>query len=448
MSSWSPIIPSSSPTGMLAWDSIHAITDAIVELSCSVSPHEDRKHPKHEEALLYGYLAMSQSDSKWALRSTDRLNDCIDGVRGVQHRLALFGGLCGLGWSVEHLGTRLVSLCNSDDEPDSPTMQYPLEVNENSDPAEDIDRFVIQQLRKRHVWLDHYDLIGGLVGIGVYLLERLPEPSAVDGLHLILEHLDRIATRHENHVSWFTDARLLPEWQREQCPGGYYNLGVAHGVPGIIYLLNELCAAGIDETRARPMLEGSVDWLIAQRRPAESSSWFSTWSAPGYSTDSRLTWCYGDLGVVAILSQVARKAGRQDWKDFAAGLLDNCLARSVNFDGISDAALCHGAVGLAHVFNRIFQTTGDDRCRTASLSWFERALEMRQPGTGVGGFSAYRRPDLAAPPVMEATPAFLDGAIGIALALLAALTPVEPGWDRLLLLSGQPGPLVTSSEVA
>ena len=46
------------------------------------------------------------------------------------------------------------------------------------------------------------------------------------------------------------------------------------------------------------------------------------------------------------------------------------------------------------------------------------------------------RPDPDGPTIWEPSPDFLDGAIGVALALLAALAPVEPLWDRLLLLSG------------
>jgi hypothetical protein len=37
----------------------------------------------------------------------------------------------------------------------------------------------------------------------------------------------------------------------------------------------------------------------------------------------------------------------------------------------------------------------------------------------------------------QETPEFLDGAVGVALAFLAAVTPVEPNWDRMLLLSGR-----------
>jgi hypothetical protein len=54
---------------------------------------------------------------------------------------------------------------------------------------------------------------------------------------------------------------------------------------------------------------------------------------------------------------------------------------------------------------------------------------------GVGGFYAYH-PNRE--PVWQADPSFLSGSVGIALALLSAVHPIDPGWDRLLLLSGRP----------
>jgi hypothetical protein len=72
----------------------------------------------------------------------------------------------------------------------------------------------------------------------------------------------------------------------------------------------------------------------------------------------------------------------------------------------------------------------------AALQWYEQVLAYRQLGTGVGGYSSLTRPDPDGPAVLDPSPAFLDGANGVALALLAAVTPVEPAWDRLMLLSG------------
>jgi hypothetical protein len=92
---------------------------------------------------------------------------------------------------------------------------------------------------------------------------------------------------------------------------------------------------------------------------------------------------------------------------------------------------------VAHIFNRIYQAEGNGRCLDAAIEWYQRAMNFREVGKGVGGFASLTRPDLSGDPVWEPNPAFLDGAAGIALAFLAAVTPIEPEWDRLLLVSGK-----------
>jgi hypothetical protein len=100
-------------------------------------------------------------------------------------------------------------------------------------------------------------------------------------------------------------------------------------------------------------------------------------------------------------------------------------------------SLCHGYIGIAHIFNRMYQRDGDPRFAASALKYFDKALTMRRDEGGVAGFVVTRTPAPDLPPVSEPGPAFLDGAIGVALGLLAAVTPVEPAWDKMLLLSGE-----------
>jgi class I lanthipeptide synthase len=58
---------------------------------------------------------------------------------------------------------------------------------------------------------------------------------------------------------------------------------------------------------------------------------------------------------------------------------------------------------------------------------------MRRPGYGIGGFSALSAK--ADGRYWEGDRGLLTGASGIALALLAATTSIEPAWDRMLLVS-------------
>lgn len=148
-------------------------------------------------------------------------------------------------------------------------------------------------------------------------------------------------------------------------------------------------------------------------------------------------WCYGDLGIAAILSQIADQTVDDKLGMFASDIVDRCISLPPDMYQIHDAALCHGATGVAHIYNRLYQTKGDSRYRDASMFWFEYALNMFRPGTGVGGYSKYTRHYDSDTETWEASPAFLEGSIGVALALLGAVTMMEPQWDRILLLSSR-----------
>jgi hypothetical protein len=91
-------------------------------------------------------------------------------------------------------------------------------------------------------------------------------------------------------------------------------------------------------------------------------------------------------------------------------------------------------LGLAHVYNRFYQATGDESFADAARLWYGLGLNMRRPDRGVAGFEAWHlRADGEMGWIVDY--GFLTGAIGIALALLAGITPIEPQWDRLLMLS-------------
>lgn len=428
---WSPILLPSSSVAQLAWDAVHAISEAVYTQDYRKPADSPAGQAPHEASLLYGYLACACRGTNWRDRAIARLNEAINSAASLTNS-ALFGGLCGLGWTIEHLSRLLTEGVDFEDAAGFDSVE---QEEEDTDPNADIDALLIRGL-ERGRWHGPQDLISGLVGFGVYLLERVPSEKAVLGTQLVLYHLEKNAVPTGQGLVWHVPVEALSAPDAQLYPDGYYDLGVAHGVPGVIHFLSEASAAGIDRERADRLLEGAMDWLMAQRNPAGSLARFRKRVAPGESPDSPLAWCYGDLGIMAVLQQVARRAGREDWQKAADDLLDHCLARPADQSGVIDAPFCHGAAGIAHIFNRIYQEGGDPQCHAAALSWFERTLSMRQPGCKDGGFVT-----ASDAPVPNVHPALLDGLIGVALALLAAVTPVEPIWDRMLLLSGREWPI-------
>jgi len=375
-------------------------------------------------AVLYAYLAQARSgysDREIAMKFLDKAGDTIAVTRMSPF---FFGGFTGIAWVVAHLDGWLLS-------------------SDGEDACQTIDEALGIYL-SQPCWRGNYDLVSGLVGYGVYALERLPQQSAVHCLELVVSRLEEIAEHTDQGVTWHTAPELLSTYQRQSCPTGYYNLGLAHGVPGVIALLGQVCATA-DKTlraariKARSLLDDAVVWLLAQQ-PADRTKSFPYWVGPRFSaTPTRLAWCYGDLGIAVALLGAARCVNEPTWEREALMIARRAAKRPAEQSGVRDCGLCHGAAGVGHIFNRLFQATGEASLAAAALFWFERTLEMRHPDQGIAGFFALmpapRNPNEKQ---LMAAPGILEGAAGIALALLAATTPIEPKWDRMLMLSGQP----------
>jgi lantibiotic modifying enzyme len=411
--SWRPLL--SGPLRQRAVSATKEIIAALPDPLSSASTDVTLASGSAGLAVLCAYLSRAGLDDNE--NAMQFLTHAIDSVSSQPMGPSLYNGFTGIAWATAHLHEQLL---DSDDE----------------DPNEAIDEHLIDYLR-HSPWEDDYDLISGLVGIGVYAIERLPRASAQTCLALIVERLDEVSQQESDGVTWLTAPSLLPEHQREECPNGYYNLGLAHGVPGAIALLGQVCAAGIAEEKARPLLSGAVSWLLRQQLPTSKPSSYSPWINPIGSVrdDCRLAWCYGDAGLAASLIMAARSINQIEWERQALRVARRAAARDLASAGVRDAGLCHGSAGLGHTFNRLFHASGEAVFRDAARYWFERTLEFRQAGRGIGGFLAYRAEQSAAQSSWEADSGLLEGAAGVALALLAASTEISPEWDRMLLLS-------------
>jgi hypothetical protein len=420
---WEPVVTSSAVRAA-ATDAIDAVVHA------AVSRREGRV-PEHD-ALMFAYLSLARRDSGLSESASERVNEAIDAASEARH-MGLHGGLAGLGWIVEHIANIL-------DVGELSTSALAGNVAELDvdDPVSEIDAAILRQLQRHPPgsWTRPFDLVSGLVGYGIYFLERLPRANSKTALRLILDHLDALVEQAGPGLTWRRHRESGPASPPAEGENDY-DLGVAHGIPGVMYLLDQLSAVGLESDRADRLVAGAFEWLTAQKRPHGSRSWFSPTTSSS-STDSRLGWCYGDLGVAVVLTDIAHRAKNQKWRLFATQLVEHCLARPLEYSGVEDAGLCHGAAGNAHMFGRLYRTYGDLRYRDAASMWIERALCMWQPGRADGGFVTLVS-EPGALPSWGSSAALLDGSVGVALALLSATESVQPEWDRLLLLSTRSG---------
>lgn len=350
-------------------------------------------------ALVHAALDVAFPGAGHDARAQRTLARAMDLITTTPLGPSLFSGFTGIAWVAEVL---------AGDPSAAP----------EDDPIAAVDRALEASLARARPD-QPYDLVEGTAGVGVYALERMPRSSAKRMLALVVE-------------------RLTAAVRLRKKPRATWNLGVAHGVPGVIAVLGRIAAADVGaraKKGARALLEEAVTWLLAQELPQSAEGRFAHAVGPGIPREpTRLAWCYGDAGIAAALLVAARAAGAPAWEGAAMRIALHAAARTETTSGVRDAGLCHGAAGVAHVFHRLHRVTGEARLAAAARTWFERALAMRKPGRGFGGFSAYD-PAAEGSGGWRGRPDFLTGAGGVTLSLLAATTDVDPVWDRALLLS-------------
>ena len=427
---WHPLLASEAAERV--WRTILTIAEAVGRARSNDRRADTGAPPTEDvglssgaagQALFYAYLAEARVDANDAETHGATAMSCvdraIDALADVAMGPGLYSGFTGVGWVVDHLTDRL------------------FETDAEGGSGPEIDEALARRL-SQGAWARHYDLISGLVGFGVYALEALPRSGARRCLELIVQQLEDLAEDRHPGLTWFTAPELLPPTQVKGHPKGYYNLGVAHGVPGVVAVLARIYASGVATQRLRPLLDQAISWLLAQESETGSSSRFPTWVGEDIGPrPSRLAWCYGDAGVAAALLLAARCVGRDDWEGEAIRVARRAAQVRFKESGVVDAGLCHGTAGLGHIFNRLYQATGDDSLARAARAWFEQTWELERPGEGVGGFFHWGqdgRGELGWRPETG----FLVGASGIGLALLAAVSNLEPKWDRVLLTSIPP----------
>ena len=309
MRKWHPIL--SGPLLDAASEAIQDIARAITKLPTTSRPSKIWKSDplivnaslsggSAGLALFYQYLDEATRGDGHQQTVAKFLGQASDALSDVPMPAGLYTGFTGVAYAMAHIEKR--------------GSRYTDEAYSEIDEA-------LESYLDRSPWQDDYDLINGLVGIGVYALERLPHPLAKENLERIVVRLGELAEHSDEGITWLTPPWLIPPDKKDVFPHGWYNFGLSHGVPGVIAILGEVTKAGIAQPKSRELLDGAVRWMLSHRLPKETGSWFGTYAEPGHAPYlSRLAWCYGDPGVAVALLSAARDVEEAGWERIAISI--------------------------------------------------------------------------------------------------------------------------------
>ncbi|MEU7002669.1 lanthionine synthetase C family protein [Nonomuraea sp. NPDC046570] len=285
--------------------------------------------------------------------------------------------------------------------------------------------------------LAEFDVIRGLTGLGSYLLRRDPSSKT---MRAVLEYLVRLTEPvkegGETLPGWWTLSG--PNGHRaEHFAGGHANFGMAHGIGGPLSLLALAARRGVTAPGHLKAMLHITQWFDQWRNDTSAGPRWPYWvnrtqlraGSLEMGGPQRQGWCYGAAGLARAQQLAALATGDTQRLNMAGHAFAQAVADPAQRATTENPSLCHGYAGMVHLVTHV--ATGTYPATTAQLHALLPALL-----DDVLPRQAEPRHAMAALLNDEAGPAFLEGASGIALAMLTPLTGAAPrtGWDSCLLI--------------
>ncbi|MEU5810014.1 lanthionine synthetase C family protein [Streptomyces sp. NPDC047718] len=374
-------------------------------------------------ALAFGHLDRCLPGEGWDLVAHHHLSRAVDGTASDPvGTLGLFAGLTGVAFTTSYLargGQRYRTLLGGID--DSLYTRIPRRL-----PA----------VTGEGLAVGAFDLVSGWTGVAAYLHSRPAGPARDRALHTVLAWLVDLSRAVDGVPAWHTPHALITdEGMRDRYGTAVANCGLAHGITGPLALLALAHADGPIGEGHTEAIRRTASWLAshqvddARGGGGAYPAVVPLGEAPAAPSAARDAWCYGSPGVARALWLAGTALGDPDLTRTAVSAMRAVLRRPVARRRIDSPGFCHGIAGLLQVTLRFAADTRDEEINDGARRLVDQLLGEYQPQAPYGYRSV--EPDGA----REDRSGLLEGAAGVALALLAAVTLEPPSWDRFFLLS-------------
>ncbi|PWK18080.1 lanthionine synthetase-like protein [Arcicella aurantiaca] len=274
------------------------------------------------------------------------------------------------------------------------------------------------------------DYLHGSLGVLLYLSRRLSNPKVEKYLEILVETLSKTAIRDSRGVR-FENSHIARLNESDNI-----NLGLAHGLCGILMILLKIHAKGICKTQIEEIVSGGINFILSYKTPQdfatgkysffpltinEKEPWNSDKNIEEYG--SRLGWCYGDLNEILLLYTASKQFGVPEWADIADEVGCNTIERKNRKETIViDSHICHGSIGMAQYYKRFYEMTALPIYEEGYYYWIERTLQFLEKETTDPLFRSHAGE-------------LLEGFVGISLGLISAVSEEDLKWDSVFLLS-------------
>lgn len=349
------------------------------------------------------------------------------------HSLSLWGGLTGICFATLALSKNGTRYQNFLEQLHHYLLQnLPGEINR-----------CMEQISKG-VEMTDYDVIGGLAGIGRYLVYHKHQSDMRALLDCILQYLVILTEDKEvNGVKvpgWYISSEnQFLESEKIQYPNGNFNLGFAHGITGCLSLLSIAKLQGCEVEKQDKAISTIANWLVKWSQEDDFGPLWPkriSWQEHALNKSQNKAsiyeaWCYGEVGIARSLWLAGMALENEEWKNLSLKTFTGMYHRSKRQYTLISPTYCHGIAGTLHSVQLMLQ-----ECPTADiLAYREFLLNLLLQHIDIDTpFGAKDIEIVKGEQYSFDKPGLLSGSAGIAMVLLQAISKSELEWDSVFLV--------------
>lgn len=278
-----------------------------------------------------------------------------------------------------------------------------------------------------------FDVINGMAGIGRYVLSRKNNNSEMRDLcYRIAEYLvkltEDLVIDNKKIKGWGVYEKILDKKNNFIYTNNIeYNLGLAHGVPGVLATLSLFYTNGINVENQLISINEITNWLISTENKLEDNLWpYSIRLDDEYNKDyKRIAWCYGNPSISVSLFLASKAVNNDNLLLKSREIFNNMFRYKYDFWSITSPMLCHGFGGILTIMLRISESK-------ILKEKYESLFKIIISNVNYSKDFCFNNNDIIN---NYDLPGFIMGSSGIVLSLLNLISISEPDWDQLLLLS-------------
>jgi lantibiotic modifying enzyme len=147
-------------------------------------------------------------------------------------------------------------------------------------------------------------------------------------------------------------------------------------------------------------------------------------------SDSRLAWCYGDLGIAYSILYYYRASRDITYKDIALEIIKHCINRDKN-TGVNDKCFCHGTSGLFYIYYKLYSIFDIKIFEKAYKYWLNLTLENYR---NISSFETCALNIELKKKEYMLDLGLIEGITGIGLSLISYLDTKENDWEDFFML--------------